>query len=169
MTRSLPTTAALAMTLALSASAAPDAVARLNLEPGAPIFQSQTANPRPEVHASPNQRATGIPPILPASALASRAEIRHDEQQKAERFAYTVPTNARYGSAATNDYSNVKAPSVPNTGVRVVAHNDGFDWGDAGIGAAGGLILVTVGAGTAFAVTQQRRTRRQNESAPAAS
>ena len=167
MTGSLPTRAVLAVTLVLSASAAPDAVARLNLEPGAPIFQSQTANPRPEVPASPNQRATGIPPILPASAPALRTEIRHDEQQKAERFAYTVPTNARYSSAATNGYSNVKAPSVPNMGVHVVARNDGFDWGAAGIGAAGGLILVTVGAGTAFAVTQQRRTRR-NESAPAA-
>jgi hypothetical protein len=168
MTGSLPTTAVLAVTLALSASAAPDAVARLNLEPGPPA-QSQTANPRPEVHASPNQRATGIPPTLPAPAPASRAEIRHDEQQKAERFAYTVPTNARYSSAATNGYSNVTAPSVPNTGVHVVAHNDGFDWGAAGIGAAGGLILVTVGAGTAFAVTQQRRTRRPKGSARATS
>ena len=168
MTGSLPTTAALAVTLALSASAAPDAVAGVNLEPGPPA-QSQTANPRPGVHASPNQRATGISPILPASAPASRAEIRHDEQLKAERFAYTVPTNARYSSAVTNGYVNAKAPSVPNTGVHIVAHNDGFDWGAAGIGAGGGLILVTVGAGTAFAVTQQRRTRRQSESARAAS
>jgi hypothetical protein len=167
MTGSLPTTVALAVTLALSASAAPDAVAGLNLEPGPPA-QGQTANPRPGVHASPNQRATGIPPILPAS-VALPAEIRHDEQQKAERFAYTAPTNARYNSAATNGYVNAKAPSVPNTGVHIVAHNDGFDWGAAGIGAGGGLILVTVGAGTAFAVTQQRRTRRQSESARAAS
>ena len=81
MTSSLPTTAALAVTLALSASAAPDAVARFNLEPGPPV-QSQSANPRPDVHASPNQRATGIPPILPASG--ARAPGRNPARRAVE-------------------------------------------------------------------------------------
>jgi hypothetical protein len=41
----------------------------------------------------------------------------------------------------------------------VTARNSGFDWGDAGIGAAGGLALSMVGLGGALAVSQ-RRTRR---------
>jgi hypothetical protein len=168
MTSSLPTRAALAVTLALSATAAPAVAAGFNLEPGPPV-QSQTANHRPQVHAGPNQPATGIPSILPAPPPALRAEIRQDELQKAQRFAYTVPADAPYSSAATNGYVNAKAPSVPGTVVHVVAHNDSFHWGDAGIGAAGGVMLVMVGAGTAFAVTQQRRTRRPKGSATAAS
>jgi hypothetical protein len=42
--------------------------------------------------------------------------------------------------------------------VRVVAHS-GFDWGDAGIGAAGGLAISLLGIGGVMTVTQ-RRTRR---------
>ena len=164
MTSSLPTRAVLALTLVLSASAAPDAVARFNLESGSPA-QSQSANPRPEVHSSPNQRATGIPAIMPAPAPALRAGIRHDEQLKAEGFAYTVPTDARYSSAGTNGYVRATPLSVP--AVQAVDHNGGFDWGDAGIGAAGGVMLVMVGAGAAFAVSQQR-TRRARGSTSAA-
>jgi hypothetical protein len=48
-------------------------------------------------------------------------------------------------------------PSAPPTIVRITASN-GFDWGDAGIGAAGGLALSMVGLGGALAVSQ-RRTR----------
>ena len=46
------------------------------------------------------------------------------------------------------------APAI----VRVTAPSDGFDWGDAGIGAAGGFALSMIGIGTALVVTQ-RRTR----------
>lgn len=35
----------------------------------------------------------------------------------------------------------------------------GFDWGDAGIGAAGGLALSMVGAGGALALSQRRARR----------
>ncbi len=43
--------------------------------------------------------------------------------------------------------------------VRVGASNGGFDWGDAGIGAAGGLALSMIGLGGALAVSKNR-TRR---------
>jgi len=46
------------------------------------------------------------------------------------------------------------APTI----VRVTAPNSGFDWGDAGIGAAGGFALSMIGLGGALAVSQ-RRTR----------
>ena len=44
----------------------------------------------------------------------------------------------------------------------------GFDWGDAGIGAAGGLAISVVGIGGALALSQ-RRTRRTRPTTAAAS
>lgn len=41
---------------------------------------------------------------------------------------------------------------------------DGFDWGDAGIGAAGGVVVSILGVGGASALSQ-RRTRRTVTSA----
>jgi hypothetical protein len=48
---------------------------------------------------------------------------------------------------------------VPPTVVRSTSGASGFDWGDAGIGAAGGLALSMIGVGGALAVSQ-RRSRR---------
>jgi hypothetical protein len=44
--------------------------------------------------------------------------------------------------------------------VRISPVSGGFDWGDAGIGAAGGLALSLLGVGSVIAVSQ-RRTRRR--------
>ena len=49
--------------------------------------------------------------------------------------------------------------STPPTIVRVTAGNSGFDWGDAGIGAAGGIALSMVGLGGALALSQNRARR----------
>ena len=49
--------------------------------------------------------------------------------------------------------------------VRVVAPNGGFDWGDAGIGAAGGFALSMLGVGGAIVVTQRRDRRPRRTSA----
>ena len=50
----------------------------------------------------------------------------------------------------------------PTPVVRITAPASGFDWGDAGIGAAGGLALAMLGVGGALAISQHRpqRTRR---------
>jgi hypothetical protein len=47
-------------------------------------------------------------------------------------------------------------PNAPATVVRVVAPNHGFDWGDAGIGAASSLALAMIGLGGALAISQTR-------------
>jgi hypothetical protein len=62
-----------------------------------------------------------------------------------------IPVTAPYVGAA----ANTTAPPVV---ARVQAPQSGFDWGDAGIGAAG-LALSAIGIGGAFAVSQ-RRSRR---------
>jgi hypothetical protein len=43
--------------------------------------------------------------------------------------------------------------------VRVIAPQTGFDWGDAGIGAAGGFALSMLGLGGALTVSQRRSHR----------
>ncbi len=68
-----------------------------------------------------------------------------------------VPAGAA-SMQATKPGNSVSRPPVI---VRVAAPG-GFDWGDAGIGAAGGIALSMVGLGAALAVSQNRarRTRR---------
>ena len=51
--------------------------------------------------------------------------------------------------------------SVPQAVVRIQAPPSGFDWGDAGIGAAGGLALAMIGLGGALVVSQRPRRSRQ--------
>ena len=62
-----------------------------------------------------------------------------------------IPVTAPYVGA-------VAKTTAPPVVARVQAPQSGFDWGDAGIGAAG-LALSAIGIGGAFAVSQ-RRSRR---------
>jgi hypothetical protein len=54
--------------------------------------------------------------------------------------------------------------SVPPTIVRVITPDRGFDWGDAGVGAAGGIALSLLGVGVAL-VFSSRRSRRSKRAA----
>jgi hypothetical protein len=80
-------------------------------------------------------------------------------------LATAAPASARpigpdpTGSYANNSVASVPA-STPPTIVYLTAPSAGFDWGDAGIGAAGGVALSILGLGSALAVSG-RRTRRQ--------
>ena len=64
------------------------------------------------------------------------------------------------------------APSLPSQGPivpaapRAATPGSSFDWGDAGIGAAGGVVLSIIGIGGGLALTQ-RRTRRIGDAAVA--
>ncbi len=63
----------------------------------------------------------------------------------------------------------VTAPArAPQAVVRINAPTGGFDWGDAGIGAAGGLALSLVGIGGALAISQHRTRRTHGSAAPTA-
>ncbi len=62
-----------------------------------------------------------------------------------------IPVTAPYVGAVTKT-------TAPPAVARAQAPQSGFDWGDAGIGAAG-LALSAIGIGGAFAVSQ-RRSRR---------
>jgi hypothetical protein len=58
----------------------------------------------------------------------------------------------------------VGAVATPQPVVRVEVTKGGFDWGDAGIGAAGGLAISMIGLG-GFLGAAQYRTRRGHETA----
>jgi hypothetical protein len=54
--------------------------------------------------------------------------------------------------------------STPPTTVRLVTHNGGFHWGDAGIGAGGMLAAVLIGLGGAITLTHRRRIYEEHAS-----
>jgi hypothetical protein len=93
-------------------------------------------------------QATRLPPIVAAPKPSQRAALRQAQQQ--ERLAYLAdhqPNSARYSSAEMNAYASGIPTGVPGTVVHVASPDGPFDWGDAGIGAAGGIALVMLGFG----------------------
>lgn len=75
----------------------------------------------------------------------------------------TLPHDPRPRSvAAASLYSTANAPS---TAVRIITHGGGFDWGDAGIGAAGILALTLIALGGAFTATHRRNHRTRDQHA----
>jgi hypothetical protein len=57
----------------------------------------------------------------------------------------------------TSDNTSVTGErSAPAAIVRIQTPQSGFDWGDAGIGAAGGVALALLGLGGAVAISQRR-------------
>jgi hypothetical protein len=131
MTRRTATTAAIILSLAASAPAASARPADV-FPPG---HQSPAA-----VYSRPDR--TMIPVALSHESPAA-VYNRPDKTM--------IPVTAPYVGA-------VAKTTAPPVVARVQAPQSGFDWGDAGIGAAG-LVLSVIGIGGAFAVSQ-RRTRR---------
>lgn len=169
-----------ALALALAATAAPASARPFDINSNGSYVPAGSASLQ-----APSQ-PKGVPPILPAPPASQRAAIQHAEQQ--ERLAYLAhhqSNNATYSSAEMNAHADATPIGVssagprskvvsgggygptntPATVVRVIAPGGGFDWGDAGIGAAGGLSLAFVGVGCALGISQQRRTRRSKGSA----
>jgi hypothetical protein len=62
------------------------------------------------------------------------------------------------GSLSLNSQPTKPTPAQATapTVIRIVAHDRGFDWGDAGVGATGGLALSLVALGGGLALSQRR-------------
>jgi len=71
-------------------------------------------------------------------------------------------TNHPAAVYSRQDKSLVPSNDTPQAVVRVSTPDGGFDWGDAGIGAAGGFALAMLGLGGALVVSQSR-TRRTRQ------
>lgn len=84
-----------------------------------------------------------------------------------------APAAARYDYLGAAENPHIRAGTqppglvinrgaLPATVVRVSPGSGGFDWGDAGIGAAGGLALSMVALGGGLAASQRRGRRTRH-------
>lgn len=67
--------------------------------------------------------------------------------------------------ASTQPIGSSLQASTPPTILHVTAGTSGFDWGDTGIGAAGGLAISILGLGGGLAVSQRRARRIRHTTA----
>lgn len=95
----------------------------------------------------------------PVGGYAGGKYIRQDKQLVAPSTA-SVPSA---GSYVRQDKQLVgpNSASPSPTIVRLSPASGGFDWGDAGLGAAGGFALSMLAVGGVLAVTQRRGRRGQ--------
>lgn len=151
----------IASALAITAVGAPAASAHFDLEPGATAHGAGTAVTR-VVAPNPDQQfmqATFMPPALRPAAGSEHAIISHAEAQRHAALSYSPTAGARYSSADVGAYAATVHP-VAVTGPVVKAPGDGFDYGDAAIGAGiTGAIVLLAGAGT---VAVRRRSQPQH-------
>jgi hypothetical protein len=98
----------------------------------------------------------------PAASAASysrqdKSMVSAANQTPAAIYSRQDKSSVPATSPSTTASSTAKLSAAPPV-VRIQAPGSGFDWGDAGIGAAAGVALSMIGLGGALAVSQ-RRTR----------
>lgn len=149
----------IASALAITAIGAPAASAQFNLEPGT-SGQGQSTTVSSVVLPNPDQQVSQsvMPPVLRAAQASDRAVIFTAEAQRRAAASYSSPAGARFSSADTAAYAAVHPVAV--TGLVVKAPGDGFDYGDAGIGA--GIAVAIVLLGTAGTFTVRRLSQPQH-------
>ena len=81
--------------------------------------------------------------------------------QPAPTSLYSRPDKAMIAVSSPRPAAIAKA-IVPQAAVRIQAPSSGFDWGDAGIGAAGGLALAMLGLGGGLVISHQRPRRTRH-------
>jgi hypothetical protein len=144
-----------AVLLSLAAAGAPTAAARPAYDPPAAGNQTPTS-----VYNRPDKAV--IPVTQPASAaIAANASVPQSlTPQQRQRVAALSALSDKQVAAGFGVASPVadKASALQAV-VRVQAPQGGFDWGDAGIGAAGGLALAMLGIGGGLVISRQRPRR----------
>jgi hypothetical protein len=173
-------TPTIALTLALAAATAPTAWA----DPQ-PLARAEAAIAN---HATPASTGPcsevcsgGAGSYGPVSQPAwtnqdAGARLPHDPRPRSAALATssdrslnvatrTLATPVSCGDVCSgHGYGPVTAPA---TVIRVAAPGGGFDWGDAGIGAAGAIVLMLIGTGRVLATTNRRGRRAHQEQANA--
>ena len=114
--------------------------------------------------------AAGVPPAAARPAhfvpAGDRAPTFVYSRQDREMIPVTSPATygvaaARYGVAPPAGHQPGASPAI----APVQTPQSGFDWGDAGIGAAGGVALLTLGLGGALVIAQRRPRRSHHNPA----
>jgi hypothetical protein len=96
------------------------------------------------------------PDAIDSGVQAQKAEQMQNELRKLEAER-AQPGYVDHRSPDAQDNSFVRSPAPTVAEPTIVASSSGFDWGDAGIGAAGMLALFSIAAGSALLLTSRRR------------
>jgi hypothetical protein len=133
---------------------------------GSPIgSHTATENHKETVAMTTTHRisTTALLVVSLAAASAPIAGARPADFAPAGKHApaavYSRQDKSIVPSTAPTTTASIAQASAPPPIVRVQATAGGFDWGDAGIGAAGGLALSMIGLGGALAVSENRARR----------
>jgi hypothetical protein len=112
----------------------------------------------PAVLANPDQQvvkqqaALPIPPILGTTKHEEQAAIK---RLKAQHYTDKLPVNPAYLGAMYRGYGP-RGPATGHTQSPSTQPDNGFDWGDAAIGAAAGLALTLLIVGGAMVLSHRR-------------
>jgi hypothetical protein len=116
-----------------------------------------TAYAMPVAPDSGGGQTTGAPGVSSTQDLRSPYARDAARQALAQQVRDFRSPDARDAARGT-EISRVEGPSAPRV-PSVEAPSGGFQWGDAGIGAAVMLALLSLGAGAALLVGRHRRRR----------
>jgi hypothetical protein len=101
-----------------------------------------------------------IAALAPATAMAGQDLRSPDARDAATSAAPAVDLRAPDSRDAADGRGASKSPSVMVVKVPAAPHSSGgLDWGDAGIGASGALIVLALSTGGAVAVRRRRHVR----------
>jgi hypothetical protein len=148
--------APVALTLALAAAV--PASARPALEPTA-----GAANPSPRASTNLCSEVCGAGGYTATGAGANLAHNRTGGSVAPAIDGYGLGSSPTTSTGSTSPRSEVVSaggygsPNMRATVVRVASSGDGFDWGDAAVGAGGALALMTLVIGGTLGVTNIRR------------
>jgi hypothetical protein len=110
----------------------------------------------PTAGASIGFTAETVPP--PPSSIAQSDEKAYQDLRSPDAVKAPFTLNRDYGSPDAVDAARDLPPSeIPAPVVDVDAPAGGFDWGDAGIGAAGMLALFGIAGGSALLLSGRKR------------
>jgi hypothetical protein len=131
---------------------------------GAPAAAGKASSASPVVRPNPDEQIL----IRHSRPVARRLAPSRTVQPNPDEQAATSPTQSAGPHSEIIDNGGYGQLNIPPIIVRATVPKSGFDWGDAGIGAAAALGLSMLALAGALAITQHR-ARRTRGSADATS
>ncbi len=128
------------------------------------IAQAQGTSATDVVQPNPDQQvqphSDSVPPILPPARGSDLAATRRAEAQQARALSYSAPRTARYSGAELSAYGNAVHPTGVST-PKIGTPSNGFDWGDAAIGAGIAAAIGLLLTGGTLAVRRRSQLAHQ--------
>ena len=99
------------------------------------------------------------PPATSGGAIGRLAPLRSSAQERQRVAALSAYREGELAAAFDTAATAANKAGAPQAVVRIQTPQSGFDWGDAGIGAVGGLALAMLGVGGGLVISHQRPRR----------